>query len=99
MFFLIGFILSFAGFAMLVLGQFTLPGKRVVSSRASRIAGGIWLTVFPLLFLGRYLMAELDLEDTVEPMAVDSAVVGVCVVAGVWIVLRAGARSRPKRPV
>jgi hypothetical protein len=100
MFFIPGFLLGAAGFAMLVVGQFAL-GKRVVKSRPARWAGAIWVSYLPLVFAARYLMAQLELDEYLHPAVIYGILLAICLPTGSIIVLRSayggiGRRPRPQ---
>jgi hypothetical protein len=87
MFFILGFLMAAAGFAMLVQGQFPL-GKRQVKSRPARLAGGIWVSYLPLVFAARFLHAQLELEEIIHPAVIYGILLALCLPAGAIIVLR-----------
>lgn len=93
MFFLLGFLMGMAGLAMLVQGACTLPGRRRVTSRAARIAGGIWLTFFPIVLIGRLLMDRLQLVEQIEPWMLHAAVAVLCLLPGIVVLLRGSVKQ------
>ncbi len=99
MVFLAGFVLAFAGFALLVLGRAQLPGGRVVTALRGRLAGLVFLLYLPLVIALRPLLDHLEWRATVEQYltAIDWSLFGLMLVGGGWILLRS---ARPvKRDV
>jgi hypothetical protein len=72
---------------MLVLGPFAL-GKRQVKSKPSRVAGAIWVSYLPLVFAFRFLLKQLDPEETINPDILFGILLGLCLPAGAIVILR-----------
>jgi hypothetical protein len=94
---LLGILMGIAGFAMLVLGQLTLPGGRVV--KGSRRAAGVWLSFLPLAFFASFLMEILDPGRNVDRRLVYWILVMMCLFVGLGFALptRSGLRMRQGR--
>jgi hypothetical protein len=99
MFFLPGFVMAAAGFAMVVVGQFPL-GKKVVKTRPARVAGGIWISYLPLVFGARYLLQQLEWEEVIHPDVIYGVLLAICLLTGTILVLRSaygGTGRKPRR--
>jgi hypothetical protein len=98
MFFILGFLMAAAGFAMLVQGPFPL-GKHQVKGKASRIAGGIWVGYLPLVFGARFLLKQLEFEEIIPPAVIYGILLTICLLTGAIIVLRSayGGTARKSR--
>lgn len=66
MFFFIGFLLLFAGLALLVNGAFTLPNGMTVAARPARQLGGYLVSYLPILIVIRMLVRALDTDGVVH---------------------------------
>jgi len=96
MFFLLGFLIAAAGFAMLVRGPFPL-GKNQVKSRPARVAGAIWVGYLPVAFAARFVHARLDPAEIINPAVIYGILLGLCLPAGAIIILRSAYEDSGQR--
>src|SRR5581483_4794655 len=99
--FILGFALGMAGFAMLVVGSFAVPGERRLAARPSRWAGLVFVSFFPLVLGARYLLLQLEWLDAVNVQVVYAALLLACMLGGGTIVFKAlpkGQQRRTRRP-
>ena len=97
MFFILGFLMAAAGFAMLVQGQFPL-GTHQVKSKPARIAGGIWVSYLPLVFAASFLLGQLELKEIIPPALIYGILLAICLLAGAIIVLRSAYGGTVRKP-
>ncbi len=97
MFFILGFLMAAAGFAMLVQGPFPL-GQRQVKSRPARQAGAIWVGYLPLVFAVRYWHAHLGLEEIIHPAVIYGILLAGCLLAGAILLLRSAYGGSGQKP-
>src|SRR5712692_10215071 len=95
--FLLGVLMGVAGFAMVIMGEVTLPGGRVLKRRPSRRAAWVWLSFFPLAFLARFLLGLLDLDRVIDPLLLFWIVSTLCFFIGLGFLLPAWPAPRLRR--
>ena len=98
-------VVGMLGSALLVLGEVKLPGSRTLRAWPGRFAGLVFISFLPLVITARLLLEHYASEGEEWATTVSErylAVVswglfGLCLVMGLWIVLRGSRSLVPQR--
>jgi hypothetical protein len=97
MLFILAFLLLMLGLAMVVLGPIPVAKTWTVPARVSRVAGTIFLALFPVLFLVAYLLKWLGWEESVNTALINWSLFALCLLSGGGWILLAGRPPKPQR--